>query len=280
MKEISLEKGDHVNKLVVVKRLEIDNNQGNKEFQTELTMLSQYQHHNIVTLIGFCNVNNEMILIYEYASNGSLDTHLLNPSSQLSWLQLLKICIDVASALDYLHNHVAQKHKIIHRDIKSANILLDENLNAKLADFGLAKIGLANQQNSFVITNIAGTYGYMDPQYGRTGFLTKESDVYSFVLCERVACVDYNDERKFLFHHAPTCYKNDDMEKLKYINPITLLKFSATAYQCLQETREHRPTIAEVVFQLKEAMEIQVSIYELNFIFIKVSMSLEDEILR
>ncbi|XP_023754391.1 probable receptor-like protein kinase At5g59700 isoform X1 [Lactuca sativa] len=248
----------------------MDNNQGNKEFQTELTMLSQYQHHNIVTLIGFCNVNNEMILIYEYASNGSLDTYLLNPSSQLSWLQLLKICIDVAFALDYLHNHVAQKHRIIHRDIKSANILLDENLNAKLADFGLAKIGLANQQNSFVITNIAGTYGYMDPQYGRTGFLTKESDVYSFgvvlfeVLCGRVVCVDYNDERKFLFHYAPTCYKNGDMEKIvdrrirKDINPITLLKFTATAYQCLQETREHRPTIAEVVFQLKEAMEIQL----------------------
>ncbi|CAI9294819.1 unnamed protein product [Lactuca saligna] len=262
--------GDHVNKPVTVKRLEINNNQGNKEFNTELKMLSQYRHHNIVTLIGFCNVNNDMILVYEYASNGSLDKHLLNPSSQLSWLQLLKICIDVASALEYLHNHVAKKHRIIHRDIKSANILLDENWNAKLADFGLAKIGLANQQNSNVITNVAGTFGYIDPQYGRTGFLTKESDVYSFgvvlfeVLCGRVGCVDYNDERKFLFHYAPTCYKNGDMEKIvdqrirKDINPITLLKFSATAYQCLQETREHRPTIDEVVFQLKEAMKIQL----------------------
>ncbi|KAI3739521.1 hypothetical protein L2E82_29928 [Cichorium intybus] len=265
--------GDHVNQLVAVKRLDVTGFQGNKEFHTEVTLLSQYQHENIVTLIGFCDDNDEMILVYEYIRRGSLDTYLRNPvmSDGLSWPQLLKICIGVASALDYLHNHVAEKHRIIHRDIKSANVLLDENWNAKVADFGLARIGLANQQNTFVITNLAGTYGYCDPQYERTGFLTKESDVYSFgvvlfeVLCGRLACVyDYHDERRFLHHLARTCYKNGELDKIidprikKDIKPRTLHKFSAIAYQCLKETRQERPTIAEVALQLKEAMKTQL----------------------
>ncbi|CAI9269273.1 unnamed protein product [Lactuca saligna] len=262
--------GDHVNQKVAVKRLDVKGLQGSKEFLTELTMLSQYQHENIITLVGFCDDNKEMILVYEYASNGSLDKYLRNPSTGLSWPQLLKICIDVASALDYLHNRVAEKHRIIHRDIKSANILLDEQWNAKLADFGLATIGLANQQNTSVITNPAGTLGYYDPQYERTGLLTKESDVYSFgvvlfeVLCGRLACVvSYNDERRFLHHLARTYYKNGELNKIidprirEDIKPRTLLKFSGVAYQCLQETRDERPTIVEVLFQLKDAMKIQ-----------------------
>ncbi|KAI3511127.1 hypothetical protein L1887_18271 [Cichorium endivia] len=271
--------GDHVNLLVAVKRLDVTGFQGNKEFHTEVTLLSQYQHENIVTLIGFCDDNDELILIYEYISHGSLDTYLRNPATPggLSWPQLLKICIGVASALDYLHNHVAEKHRIIHRDIKSANVLLDENWNAKLADFGLARIGLANQQNTFVITNLAGTYGYCDPQYERTGFLTKESDIYSFgvvlfeVLCGRLACVyDYHDERRFLHHLARTCYKNGELDRIidprikKDIKPRTLHKFSAIAYQCLKETRQERPMIADVAFQLKEAMKVQIDISTLN----------------
>ncbi|CAI9269286.1 unnamed protein product [Lactuca saligna] len=264
--------GDHVNEQIAVKRLDVTNGQGNKEFRTELTMLSQYQHNNIVTLLGFCDDNKEMILVYEYASHGSLDTHLRNPSAGLSWPQLLKICIDVASALDYLHNQVAEKHRIIHRDIKSANILLDQNWNAKLGDFGLARIGLANQQNTIVITNPAGTHGYCDPQYERTGSLTKESDVYSFgvvlfeVLCGRLACVlSYHDERRFLHRFAPTCYKNGELDKIihpkvrKDIKPKVLRKFSGIAMRCLHETREERPTIVEVASQLKKAMKMQVT---------------------
>lgn len=264
---------DHVNMPVAVKRLDLTGFQGNKEFHTEVTMLSQYQHRNIITLIGYCNDNKELILVYEYARRGSLDTYLRGTAmlDGLSWLQLLNICIDVASALDYLHNHVAEKHRIIHRDIKSANVLLDENWNAKLSDFGLAKIGLARQPNTIVITNIAGTHGYNDPQYERTGFLSKESDVYSFgvvlfeVLCGRLACVSsYHDERRFLHHLARTFYEKGKLEEIidhriiKDIKPKTLSMFSAIAYQCLQETREERPPIKEVVFQLNEARKIQL----------------------
>ncbi|KAJ9558358.1 hypothetical protein OSB04_012972 [Centaurea solstitialis] len=264
---------NYENQLVAVKRLDVTGFQGNKEFYTEVMMLSRYQHENIITLIGFCDDSKEMILVYEYASHGSLDTYLNDATmpGRLSWPQLLEICVGVASALEYLHNHTATSHRIIHRDIKSANILLDENWHPKLSDFGLSRIGLANQQNTFVITNLAGTHGYCDPQYERTGILTKESDVYSFgvvlfeVLCGRLACVlNYHDERRFLNHLASTSYRSGELDKIidpnikEHTNPRTLSMFSSIAYQCLQEAREERPTIAEVVLQLKQAKEIQV----------------------
>ncbi|CAI9277411.1 unnamed protein product [Lactuca saligna] len=264
----------HVNRLVAVKRLDVTGFQGNKEFRTEVTMLSEYQHKNIITLIGFCDDNNEMILVYEYAIHGSLDKYLSDSTMAytLPWHIILKICVGVASALDYLHNQVAEKHRIIHRDVKSANILLDANWNAKLSDFGLARIGLANQQNTFVITNPAGTYGYIDPQYERTGFLTKESDIYSFgvvlfeVMCGRLACVfNYHDERRFLHHLAQIRYKNGELDKIINhrikieSNTRSLSKFSAIAYQCLHKTREERPTSAEILIQLKEALKIQIN---------------------
>ncbi|KAI3739539.1 hypothetical protein L2E82_29947 [Cichorium intybus] len=155
----------------------------------------------------------------------------------------------------------------------SANVLLDENWNAKLADFGLATVGLANQDISFVITHPAGTHGYCDPQYERTGRLTKESDVYSFgvvlfeVLCGRMECVpDYHDERRFFRYLARTCYENGELDKIidhriqKDAKPKTLLKISALAYQCMQITREKRPAISEVVFQLNVAMKVQLEV--------------------
>nr|KAJ0224169.1 hypothetical protein LSAT_V11C100036660 [Lactuca sativa] len=286
---------DHVNELVAVKRLDVTGFQGKKEFLTEVSILSQYQHENIITLIGFCDDNGEMILVYEYATHGSLDQYLRDTtiSNRLSWPQLLKICIGVASALDYLHNHVAEKHRIIHRDIKSSNVLLDENGKAKLSDFGLARIALANQQNTLVITNIAGTYGYNDPQYERTGYLSKESDVYSFgvvlfeVLCGRLAYVlSYHDEHRFLHHLARTHYEKGELDKIidqrirNDIKPITLKKFSAIAYRCLQETREQRPAIADVVFQLKVAMRFQVSCGYRFYQFPKYGDDLKEQIYK
>ncbi|KAJ9558727.1 hypothetical protein OSB04_013341 [Centaurea solstitialis] len=270
---------DYQNLPVAIKRLDVTGFQGQKEFYTEVLMLSQYRHENIVTLIGFCDDSKEMILVYEFASRGSLDTYLSDPAKleQLSWEKRLDICVGVASALDYLHNQVAAQHRIIHRDIKSANVLLDENWNVKLSDFGLSKIGLANQQNTFVITNLAGTHGYCDPQYEKTGILTKESDVYSFgvvlfeVLCGRLACdFKYHDERRFLHHLARKCYIKGELYSIidrrirEHIEPETLSMFSDIAYQCLQETREERPTIAKVVIQLKEASEIYTPGYTID----------------
>ncbi|KAJ9558546.1 hypothetical protein OSB04_013160 [Centaurea solstitialis] len=265
---------DYQNLRVAVKQLDLTGFQGSKEFYTEILMLSQYRHMNIVTLIGFCDDGKEMILVYEYASNGSLDTYLSDPSKlgQLSWETRLHICVGAASALDHLHNHVSTNHRVVHRDIKSANILLDENWNAKLSDFGLSKICLANQQNTFVVTNLAGTHGYCDPQYEKTGILTKESDVYSLgvvlfeVLCGRLACVlNYHDERRFLHHLARTSYKNGEVDKIidlrirEHVMPESLNMFSAIAYQCLHKTREQRPKTVEVALTLVNVSIIQVS---------------------
>lgn len=264
---------NHENRPVAVKRLDVTSGQGKDEFHIEVKMLSSCRHKNIITLIGFCNDNNEMIIVYEYASHGSLSKYLSHASllDELPWQRRLEICIDVASALEYLHNHVATNHRIIHRDIKSSNILLDDNRNAKLSDFGLSRMGPTNQQDTMLMTNPAGTYGYVDPLYARVGILTKESDVYSFgvvlfeVLCGRPAIVsNYSEEQKCLDRLARKSYENGELDKIiderikEHIKPRVLTKVSDIAYQCLQETTEKRPTIDEVTLQLKEAIKIQV----------------------
>ncbi|GJW15624.1 zinc finger MYM-type protein 1-like protein [Tanacetum coccineum] len=140
---------------------------------------------------------DEMILVYEYASRGSLYGHLKDIN--LTWTQQLKICLDAAKGLSYLHDPRDTYQRLIHCDIKSANILLDDNFNAKVADFRISKIGLANQQNSILVTRASGTHGYCDPVFMETYTLTKESDVYSFrvvlfeVLCGKL-CIEYSKE--------------------------------------------------------------------------------------
>ncbi|KAL4565123.1 hypothetical protein LXL04_029208 [Taraxacum kok-saghyz] len=162
--------------MVAIKRLDRAFGQGNPEFWKEITMLSLYKHENLVHLLGFCDENDEKILVYEYAPKKSLDLYL--SSNDLTWTQRLKICIGVARGLSYLHSPDTQV-RVLHRDIKSSNILLDENWNAKISDFGLSKFAHANKF-TFLFTSAVGTVGYCDPLYAETGFLTKESDIYSF----------------------------------------------------------------------------------------------------
>ncbi|KAF5759972.1 putative protein kinase RLK-Pelle-CrRLK1L-1 family [Helianthus annuus] len=191
--------------VVAVKRLDRIHGQGQTEFIKEIVTLASYKHDNIVSIIGFCDEDGEKVLVYKYEVNGSLDNHLANPD--LTWEQRLRICIDAARGLKYLHDDVGVGHRLIHRDIKSGNILLDEDWKAKISDFGLCKVGPRNEQFSFLVTLAAGTYGYIDPQYMQTGVLTKESDVYSYgivlfeVLCGRLAMIaSYSDHRTFLHH--------------------------------------------------------------------------------
>ncbi|KAJ0736026.1 putative protein kinase RLK-Pelle-LRR-I-1 family [Helianthus annuus] len=179
---------------VAIKRLHnrVDT-QGEQGFVSEIETLSNCKHPNIVSLLGFCDEGRELILVYEYVAKGSLDDYLGNMDgmNNLVWAQRLQICLDIAHGLNYLHT---RKPMIIHRDIKSANILLDDNWVAKIADFGLSKLQRANQQGTTLSTNnIAGTEVYLDPEYKSTGKLKKESDIYSFgvvlfeVLCGRLA---------------------------------------------------------------------------------------------
>ncbi|KAI3738013.1 hypothetical protein L2E82_28031 [Cichorium intybus] len=254
--------------MIAAKRLDTRFGQGTPEFWKEIMMLSRYRHENLVTLLGFCDEGGEDILVYEYLPNRSLDMYL--SSSNLSWIQRLNICIGAACGLEYLHNPHDTTQRVLHRDIKSSNILLDINWNAKISDFGLSKIGPANQEFTFLISHPAGTFGYCDPLYVDTGFLTKESDVYSFgvvlfeVLCGRLCIANYDDNRRFLSKLAQTCYEEKKLQTIvldclqEQIYPDCLVIFSKIAYQCLHRDRNQRPPVAEIVKQLKDALQCQV----------------------
>ncbi|KAI7746094.1 hypothetical protein M8C21_024659 [Ambrosia artemisiifolia] len=225
--------------------------------------VKRYEHHQ-----GYCNENNEKILVYEYASNGRLDRHLNNAS--LTWTQRLKIGIDVAIALDFLHGGASP---VVHRDIKSGNILLHSHWKAKIADFGLSVIVPLNNEIDFVVDNACGTPGYIDPQYRERGFLTRKSDIYSLgvvlfeMMCGRLAFINASqDERKFLATLVKSHYGKGKVDELVFegikdkIVPESLTTFQRIAYQCLSYTREDRPTSSEVILQLKKALEFQEDI--------------------
>ncbi|KAK9061187.1 hypothetical protein SSX86_018367 [Deinandra increscens subsp. villosa] len=254
---------------VAVKRLDIKGGQGQHEFLMEIVMLSSYKHDNLVSLVGFCDENDEKIIVYEHEVRGSLDKYLA--TSDLTWVQRLHICLGAARGLNYLHNDVGEGHRVLHCDIKSSNILLDENWEAKISDFGLSKIGPTNQEFTFLVTNACGTQGYVDPLYATTDVLTKESDVYSFgvvlfeVLCGRPAVVmKYNDHRRYLYQLAKRHYKEGTLDEIiepnlrKQMKPSSLRTFSRIAYQCLKKGRKQRPTMGLVVEELQNSLEFQI----------------------
>ncbi|GJV49673.1 kinase-like domain, phloem protein 2-like protein [Tanacetum coccineum] len=247
------------------KRLNPYYGQGNPEFWKEIMMLSLYTHENLISLLGFCDEGGEKILVYEHASNGSLDRHL--SSTTLTWTQRIRICHDAAKGLCYLHEDKGNHHRVLHRDIKSSNILLDKNWKAKVSDMGLAKVAT---QFSFLITSTVGTLGYIDPMYLKMGFLTKESDVYSFgvvlfeVLCGRL-CLDNSNARSGIMVHIwkqryeenklyEIIFKDDLIEALDW---SSFEMFSQIAFQCLQDSREKRPKMSDVVEKLDIALKSQ-----------------------
>lgn len=253
--------------MVAIKRLDRSRGQGTTEFWKEIMMLSQYKHTNLVSLLGFCDEGDEMLLVYEYLSKKSLNLHLSLPN--LCWHTRLVICLGAAKGLAYLHEPTEGcQQRVLHRDIKSANILLDDNWQPKIADFGLSRLGPANQQITFVHSNVVGTKEYCDPLYEEEGFLTKESDVYSFgvvlfeVLCGKPAYVEikYNhDIYRSLPWLARKCYEEKKLDTIIFtgiretISLKSLEKFSAIAYQCLHKDRKERPSMAKIVKEIKIA---------------------------
>ncbi|KAK6939211.1 Protein kinase domain, partial [Dillenia turbinata] len=265
---------------VAVKQLNLQGQQGNQEFLMEVLMLSLLHHPHLVTLIGYCSEEDQRLLVYEYMANGSLETHLferlnisdfptsflksnLEPNQvPLDWDTRMKIALGAARGLKYLH--CKANPPVIYRDLKSANILLDEDFNPKLSDFGLAKLGPVGD-NTHVSTRIMGTYGYCAPEYAMTGKLTLKSDIYGFgvVLLELITgrkAMDYRKElgeRKLVVWAAP--FLKDQNKHFRLIDPLLQGKYPrrplhhavAIARMCLQEQPKFRPTISEIVVALE-----------------------------
>ncbi|KAJ0986359.1 hypothetical protein J5N97_004715 [Dioscorea zingiberensis] len=167
--------------VIAVKQLSAKSRQGNREFINEIGMISALQHPNLVKLFGCCIEGNQLLLIYEYMENNNLGSALFGREREqlnLDWKTRCKICLGIARGLAYLHEE--SRLKIVHRDIKATNVLLDKDLNAKISDFGLARLCEEDGDKTHISTRIAGTVGYMAPEYAMRGYLTDKADVYSF----------------------------------------------------------------------------------------------------
>ncbi|BBN09633.1 protein MpRLK-Pelle_L-LEC9 [Marchantia polymorpha subsp. ruderalis] len=165
--------------MVAVKRVKADSKQGMREFLAEVSIISQLRHRNVVQLMGYCRERGKLLLVYELLPNGSLDKALFHATSAehvIDWSQRMKILYGLASALHYLHQ--GWRQQVIHRDVKSSNIMLDDEFNAKLGDFGLAR--LVDHSKNATTTLVAGTYGYIAPEASVTGKFTDKTDVYAF----------------------------------------------------------------------------------------------------
>ncbi|KAG7540956.1 Protein kinase domain [Arabidopsis thaliana x Arabidopsis arenosa] len=249
---------------VAVKILSEESAQGYKEFRAEVELLMRVHHTNLTSLIGYCNENNHMALIYEYMANGNLGDYLSGKSSLiLSWKERLQVSLDAAQGLEYLH--YGCKPPIVHRDVKPANILLNEKLQAKIADFGLSR-SFPVEGSSQVSTVVAGTIGYLDPEYYTTRQMNEKSDVYSFgvVLLEVItglpAISRSRTESVHLCDQVGSMLANGDIKGIvdqrlgDRFEAGSAWKITEIALACTSESSEQRPTMSQVVMELKQSV--------------------------
>ncbi|KAL6888505.1 hypothetical protein ACP4OV_009531 [Aristida adscensionis] len=235
---------------------------------TKSQHLTRIHHKNLVSLIGYCKDKNHLALVYEYMPEGNLQDHLRDISTikPLTWEQRLQIALDAAQGLEYLH--ISCKPALIHRDVKSRNILLTRNLGAKIADFGLTKA--FSDSRTHITTEPAGTLGYLDPEYYRSYHISEKSDVYSFgvVLLELITghppVVPMNDSVSI--HIGEWVHQNLDHGSIEnIIDPRmgggydinSVWKVADLALHCKREVSRERPTMTDVVAQIKESIGLE-----------------------
>ncbi|KAE8705170.1 putative leucine-rich repeat receptor-like protein kinase [Hibiscus syriacus] len=255
---------------VAVKMLSESSAQGYKQFHAEVELLLRVHHRNLTPLIGYCDDGTNLGLIYEFMAKGNLSEHLSgNSSGVLSWEQRLSIALEAAQGLEYLHNGC--KPPIVHRDVKCTNILLTENLQAKLSDFGLSKSFPTEGSETHVSTVVAGTPGYLDPEYSATNRLTEKSDVYSFgvVLLEiitgrPVIDIRSRDEATHIKQWVGSMLSNGDIKNI--VDPRLRGDFDVSsawkvveiAMACLSRASIKRPTMIYVVTELAECLSSEI----------------------
>ncbi|XP_021767442.1 probable serine/threonine-protein kinase PBL24 [Chenopodium quinoa] len=247
--------------IIVVEQLDRYGSRGQREFLLQVMMLSFLNHPNLINLIGYCTEGDKRFLVHEYLPLGSLDQHLHDrPSKQkpLDWYTRMKIALGIAKGLEYMHHNASPP--VIYRNLKPSNILLDKNFKAKLSDFGLSKLGPSGEKK-YVSTSVVGTYGYIAPEYQKTGFLTMKADVYSFgvVLLELVTgrrAVDITKQTKEqnLVSWAHQILK-EPSKFTELADPALQGNFPANGFNqalavaamCLQEEQTARPMMSDVI---------------------------------
>ncbi|MCD7460129.1 hypothetical protein HAX54_042938 [Datura stramonium] len=254
--------------VIAVKQLSSKSKQGNREFVNEIGMISGLQHPNLVKLYGCCAEGNQLLLVYEYLENNSLARALFGMEEhrlKIDWPTRQKICIGIAKGLAFLHEESSLK--IVHRDIKATNVLLDKKLNPKISDFGLAK--LDDEDKTHISTRVAGTIGYMAPEYALWGCLTYKADVYSFgvVALEIVAGknnMKYRPNEKFvcLLDWALVLQKQGKLMELvdetlgSDLNKDEALRMINVALLCTNPSPALRPTMSAVVSILEDHLDL------------------------
>ncbi|CAD5180145.1 unnamed protein product [Musa acuminata subsp. malaccensis] len=259
-------------KEIAVKVLTNDSCQGNRQFSIEVSLLSRIHHRNLVQFLGYCQQEGKNILVYEFMHNGTLKEHLHGTSSasqrqHISWIKRLEIAEDVAKGIEYLHTGCSPA--IIHRDLKTSNILLDKNMRAKVSDFGLSKPAA---DESHVSSVVRGTLGYLDPEYYTSQQLTVKSDVYSYGIIllelisgqEPISNTSFGESFRNISPWAKFHCESGEIEAIidpslgdDYNDIQSVWKVAEVAVRCVNREMRNRPAMSEVLKEIQEAIALE-----------------------